>query len=773
MKGPFVSLAIKTRILCLSVLILLPATVYFNSLQGSFQYDDTQLLEQPWIADFDHFRKDVVFLYDEKGLNLSAVGHRPVLLLTFMFNNTLHPRQVFGFHLVNLLLHVLAAILVFMIAGLSGKFVDQGAGAGHGRAAALPSGAPGNPYRSLALPLTAALLFALHPLATDSVSYISSRSTLLAAFFYLAGLYAFLCLFSLPKSRGRWILRGVLTVVVAALYYLAVASKLTAVTLPVLLGVWFVLVVSPGCFPRLHARLLGPGMALLYAVLLLAVLGAALGFKPLDKGLELYGQWGYFLAQLKVIVFYYLKLFFLPINQNVDIGYPFAAGADRKTFLAVIVLSGIVAGVLLKGGPLLKAGTAWFFLTLAPTSSFIPLNDLAVEHRMYLPMALGPCLIAGLWSAKMARPRRLCVWMVLFLAAGILTTARNRVWLSEMSLWRDALAKSPHSPRPYSNLGKAYYEKGDKKLSVELFRKSIRLSSNFAEPHYNLANVYMDLNRLADAEREYQTAIRLDPEYYAAYLGLGSIYNQTGRYEEAVKDYRLANKAWQRYRPGDYALAKLNLGEVYGKLGRFEESIKESRQALDVSPRMYKAYFNLGTAYMKRGDMENAERAFLACLEINNHFEQAQFNLAHLFQLKKEWQKSSRWFEKFLQTRGADAKAYFGIAWNAQQMKRWDQAREFYEKALAVKPDYLNARINLANVSIQLQQFDRALAHFARVLQQQPGQFRIHVQMGLLYWKAKQDKIRAGVHFRKALALAPGLPEKKQAAQLIRALSQS
>ena len=106
-------------------------------------------------------------------------------------------------------------------------------------------------------------------------------------------------------------------------------------------------------------------------------------------------------------------------------------------------------------------------------------------------------------------------------------------------------------------------------------------------------------------------------------------------------------------------------------------------------------------------------------------------------------------------------------------MGQWDRAREFYEKALAAKPDYLNARVNLANVYIQLQQFDQALAHFARVLEQQPELFRVHVQMGLLYWKAKQDKMQAATHFRKALALASGLSEKKQVAQLIRALSQS
>jgi len=478
---------------------------------------------------------------------------------------------------------------------------------------------------------------------------------------------------------------------------------------------------------------------------------------------------------MQVIVFYYLKMFFFPINQSMDIGFPFTgSGVDLKTLVALTVLTIVLTWVLLKGAPFVKVGTAWFFLTLAPTSSFIPLNDLAVEHRLYLPMSLGLCLIAGHYISEVVQLRRMRILLVCFLAAGVLSTTRNQVWLSERNLWQDAMSKNPHSPRPYNNLGKIYYERGEKERSIEFFRKSISLfkrSDKLTSPHFNLANVYMDFDRLQEAKEGYQSAIRLDPEHFAAYVGLGSVYSRTGRYDKAIKAFNQANKVWKENHSGDYGLAKLNLGEVYGKLGRFEEAIKELKLALKSSPGMSKAHFNLGTAYLKQGDFENAERSFLACLETNSQFAEAQFNMAHLYQVKKAWRASTQWFEKFLQTKGPDARVYFGIAWNHQQMGEWDLARSFYEKSLATKPDYLYARMNLASVYVQQKQFDQALVHFERVLEQNPKQFRIHIQTGIIYWKTRSEKKRARSHFKQALEFAPGPQEKKQVSELIKALA--
>ncbi|MFQ5716520.1 MAG: tetratricopeptide repeat protein [Nitrospinales bacterium] len=773
--------SVKNQTLRLFPLILLPLVAYFNSLMGSFQYDDLALLDRVWISDLDHFWKEVQFFPSQGPVNMRAIGHRPVLLLTYAINNALHPQSVFGFHLLNLLFHILSTVLVFFTIRLSQKFLypdpsPKPAGAGKTDA---ETQSPAGP-RSFTLPLAAALLFALHPLATDAVSYISSRSTLLASFFYLLTLFVFLRMFPIPGSAAprRWIFPVFAAVLLPCGYYLALASKLTAATLPALLFVWFVFVISPRRYPRLHSLLTSGKMALAYVLFLAVLLAKAVKHTSMDQGLEMYGRIPYFLVQLKVVVFYYPKLFLFPINLNVDVGFPFTKfGDDFWIALAAIAICGTLAYVLTRGSLLLKAGTLWFFLTLAPTSSLIPLNDLAAERRVYLPMALGLCLVSGVWATGMPglRRRRRELLVFLLVAASALTAARNGMWINELTLWQDSLKKNPRSPRPYNNVGKAYYERNEKSLSLEYLQKSIDLDPNFAEPHYNIANVYMDMKRLDDAEREYRKAIDLKPLHYAAHLGLGSVYNQTGRYSEAIKRYKLAidtrrNSVAQNE---DYPLARLNLGEVYGVLGRLEDAVRESKRALELSPSLYKAHYNLGTAYLKLGDLENAERSFLACLQANGQFEKAQFNLAHLYQLKNEWEKSNAWFEKFLEHEGPRAKAYFGIAWNYQKMSRWEMTRKFYEKALAEDPNYLSARVNLANVYIQLKRFDLALGQFEKVLQQQPGQARVHVQLGLLYWKAKGDKSRAMAHFSKALELSERPREKSEISRLIQSLRQT
>ncbi|MEC7640869.1 MAG: tetratricopeptide repeat protein [Nitrospinota bacterium] len=624
------------------------------------------------------------------------------------------------------------------------------------------------------MPLAASLLFALHPLATESVSYISSRSTLLATFFYLSSLYVFIRIFTVAATPHRWVRQSILAAIIGCMFYLTLTSKLTAATLPFLLCVWFLFIISPARFPSLHTKLLSGGALLFYALILIALLKIVLELAPLDHGNTLFGKYGYFMMQLQIIVFYYLKMFFLPINQNMDIGFPFSEHLMNFDFIfAVVILLSILGWVLFKGNPWLKTGTIWFFLTLAPTSSFFPLNDLAVEHRLYLPMSLGLCVIVGQSLAALSSRRRLRVLLILIVVEGLLTTARNPIWIDDMTLWQDSVSKNPHSPRPSNNLGKAYYYKDEKEHALQYFRKSISQTPSFSEARFNLANTYMDLKRLKAAEKEYQTVIALDREHFKAYLGLGSIYNQMGRYDDAIEKYNQANEVWKLHRPGDYGLAKLNLGEIYGNLGNFEKAIQESSLALISSPTLHKAHFNIGNAYQKLGDLEKAERSFLNCLGINSQFEKAQFNLAHLYQAEKEWYKSSSWFERYLQTKGPDAKAYFGIAWNYQQSEQWEQARKFYEKSIAIQPDYVNATINLANLHIKFKQFDKALVLLGNALKQEPKHFKVHVQMGIIYWKIRNNKTKAKNHFNHAIENARQGRQKAQISKLIQALQKS
>lgn len=733
------------------LLVLFSMILYFNSLGGAFQFDDRNLIEKEWISSLYAFEKQV---------DLKAFENRPILLWTFAFNNSLHKHRVFGFHLLNLLLHIWVSILVFTVLVKARNLLTCSRTGGTPR----PSRWEGK--SSPHLPFLAALLFVVHPLNTDSVSYISSRSTLLATFFYLLTLFAFLGIFSIRGGRFQRMGRAGMVLFTVAGFYFALASKLIAVTLPLILALWYLAFIRPGGFPdfsSLFTRkkmifLCGTVMAFLTAAFL--ILGPRILYSPKDQGLELFGRIPYLLVQIKVIVFYYLKLFFYPINLNVDNGYPFSTFfTDPQIALAFAVIAGIIFWVRGRGSLWVTMGAAWFFVTLAPTSSIVPLNDLAVEHRMYLPMTLGLCMAAAWAASRMRPPRRLPFVVALVALLACLTVVRNEDWIDEQRLWRDAVRKNPLSPRTHNNLGKAYYEQGKIDLALkhfEMSRENIReyarsryniwdpqaytrrresgrpgraapgngemqVVADFAEPHYNLAGVYLDQGRLKDAEKEYRIALKLNPNYFEAHLGLGSVYARLGKSGPAEDHFRLAIEKRRSAGGGeDYPLARVNLGQIYGQSGRYREAIAELQRAVRYDPSLVPAHYNLGLAYLLTGDLENAERSFETCLRLNDRFQPARFHLARVYQTMGHWERSTRQFEKWLALNGPDPAAYYQIGWNHQQAGEWNAARKYYERTLALKPDFLNARINLGKLFLQSRQFGLAREHLQKALDMNP-----------------------------------------------------
>ena len=694
--------------------------MYFNSLQGAFQFDDRNLLTKEWVGDLDNFNKSVKF---------RSFQNRPVLLWTFAANNQIDNQHTFGFHLANLTLHILVSILIFFILlrvknfGINNyiysKYED---------------------YRivdTLVFPLATALIFAMHPINTDSVTYISSRSTLLAAFFYLLTIYLFTEMLFPFRTLKQRIILGLFTLIGI---YFAIASKLIAVTLPIILILWFLIFFSSRYFPSISLHFFSNKMLWVYSSVAIVILawayGADLLYSPKDQGLELFGRISYLLVQAKVIIFYYLKIFFFPINLNVDSGFPFSTvSTDWRIVFSIIFAIGIILMVLKWGNIWIKLGLVWFFLTLAPTSSLVPLNDLAVEHRMYLPMSLGLCLITG-WIIYSNRPNQTRYFIFILLVCGLLTITRNEVWVSEIKLWSDAALKNPNSPRVHNNLGKAFFETGDLDTARFHLEKSVLSipryvkrqyniknigkysgKANFAEPHYNLANVYLDLGRLDDAEVKYRKALELKPNYYSAELGMGSVKNMKGQYNLAVVHF-LNSITLMREATGqsDYALARLNLGEVYGKTQRFGQAIEELTRAIEAEPSMIAAHFNLGTAYMLISSNDKAEDSFKTCLKLDKKYGPALFNLAKVYQKKKFWKKSNNMFEKFLEIKGPNIAAYSAMAWNNMTSGKNEQAKVLYEKVLGLKPNNQEALVNLSRIYYFLGKKEISRSYIKRAL---------------------------------------------------------
>ena len=720
----------------MTLLILISMLTYFNSLKGAFQFDDIPLIKSHWLDNTDAF-----FDHPQSG----QIGNRPVLYWTFALNNQLARHQVFGFHLLNLALHICVTLLIFFTIwrarSLQNKF-------------------------GWVFPLTAALLFSLHPLNTDSVSYISSRSSLLATFFYLLTLYIFLNLVS-PGKISQLAKRLLLSLLVLSGIYLSIASKLIGATLPLMLIVWYWAFIGHKQFPNFHKAAMN-NRSIAIGFFLMTIITCAIIFFggpwiyiPLDQGFELFGRAPYLLVQLKVIVFYYLKLFYFPFNLNVDSGFPFSSPTtDPAIIFSGLIIIAIIFAVLKWRNVWVIIGAIWFFITLAPTSSFIPLNDLAVEHRMYLPMSLGLGLIAGIGIKTLPSLLRLRLLVVLLTLLGATTVARNADWVSELSLWKDSATKNPLSPRPHNNAGKAYYEKGDLIKARYHFEKSVanipgfvanqyniqnpisfltrrseiagkgkvespgslKIMAELVEPHYNLASVYLDQGKLEEAEKEYLKTQALRPGHFSSKIGLSSVYNQKGLYDQAVS---LLEKAIQENisssDPG-FALARLNLGELYAKTGKINNAINEWEAALKVDSSLLPAHFNLGTAYMMKGKLEPAVKAFKHCLNLNNRYEPALFNLAKVFQKQKKWNESTRQFKVFLEVTGPNPSAYAQIGFNFNRQSDWENARTFLEKSVSLQPDNVDTKIYLAETLANLGEIGKAKQLLQTALNPNPTQ---------------------------------------------------
>ena len=442
-------------------------TIYLGAFRGDFHYDDSiTILENPHLEQWRTF-----------------VGHldhmvRPVLSATFLLDRSVYGANPAGYHLLNLLLHLGSGLFVYLI--LTRAMAEE-------------------PWH---VPLWTALLFLIHPMATETVTYISGRASGLMAFFYLFSLFLYIKASEhadAVKLHRLYLSGAVLSLV------LSFGSKETAVTLPIILLLWDVVV----------RRLRGSSLRIavlsrhspFWVVLLLAAVWAAshprytalaefsFTIRPFRANL---------LSELHATA-YALLLFFQPWNQNFDHDLPeFHSLFQWPLSLDLLLIFGAATSALLASRryPLVAFGVGWFFIQLLPTS-LIPRNDLLSERNLYLP-SIGLLLALVVLSSRsmqwlttiLPRPR-----LVQFVSTGLAATLilvlclftyqRNQLYHDRLLLWSDAVEKSPNKARPHNNLGYAYALRDDWDRAIEEFRTAARLDPDFIIAQQNLRDAYL------------------------------------------------------------------------------------------------------------------------------------------------------------------------------------------------------------------------------------------------------------------------------------------
>jgi hypothetical protein len=513
-----------------SIALIVAATVaaYSNSLSCPFIFDD--LFNIVGNGSIRHLLplRDVFLVHSAGEVELHS---RPVANLTFAVNYAMGGLNPLPYHLTNLLIHLLAAATLFGIVR---------------RTLLLPGIPERSGRKATPLALAIALLWALHPLQTQAVTFVTQRYESLMGLFCLVALYSLVRSGTSPRGRS-WAAACVAATV------LALGSKEVAVAAPLCLLLYDRAFLA-GSVRAAWVRRRGMYLGLLGAWLGFALLQAFSGSRGDWAGYSLPLPWHQYAISQFGVVLHYLRLSLWPRPLVFDYWWP-AASSASEILPGALLVGGLAAasGYALVRRPKLGFLGGWFFLILAPTSSVMPIADLAFLHRMYLPLAAIVVLAAlgGQFAVDtLVRRWRLgaqgaaATAMILLAAVAapmaLGTWQRNRDYGSAVSLWRDTVANVPRNPRAHLNLGNAYSMQGMVDEAVAEYRRTLEIDPTNAMGHNNVGVALAGRGQVEEAIAHYRVALELSPDYAEAHSNLGKALAGRGQATEAIAHLRKA-----------------------------------------------------------------------------------------------------------------------------------------------------------------------------------------------------------------------------------------
>ena len=551
------------------LLISLLGVLFFsNHLNNPFQFDsvayivnNANLKNPETLLSFEFWKKEFLA--------------RGLLRISLALNAYLDDFRPFGYHIFNLAFHILNALLLFFVLEKSlRRFGMEAVGWGSKR------------IRSVSF--FSAVFFLCHPIQTESVIYIMSRSEVIASTFYLAGFLLFQQL--LERSSTSHLQYGLYFLSIFLIALVGFTVKQIVATLPAIMILYYL------CSCPDHSPALQFLKKWRWAITgIIAGVAGFLFYKLLtdetfligpSRPEEMVGRAKYMLSQPSVIVFYYVNKLLFPMNLNIDPDIAVVTSLVSRNFLLPMFC---IAFLLLCSLKVFKTRfvfffLCWFFIILSPSSSIVTLHDLAAEHRTYLASAgifiLFACGVAEVtcrWGET--RPLNITLIFCVF-ALGIMTMKRNAVWQSELSLWQDTHQKSPHKLRPLINLARAHSLEGNSEKAIQYYQESLVKGPGVFATNYNLGALYLEKGLVTDALRHFQLASRIEPEIPEPFAKLGEIYLWQ-------KNFKLADSYFKRaveLNPRSSKVFK-NLGVVnFYHLNRPKQGLAYFTRSLNLDP---------------------------------------------------------------------------------------------------------------------------------------------------------------------------------------------
>lgn len=717
------SRAVLVAVACLLLGIV---AAYHHTLRVPFVFDD-----EPSILDNPSIRSLGTAWSPPAGFGFTVSG-RPLLNVTLALNYAISGTDVGGYHLTNVLIHALAACALFGLVR---------------RTLLLPSMGPHSETRAVVFAAVAAAVWALHPLQTESVTYVIQRAESLMGLFFLLTLYGWARSAGSPRPR-LWFAVAWLSCL------LGVLCKEVMAVAPVVVVLYDRTFVA-GSFQEVWRRHRWPHAALFATWLPLAwlVLGTG-GDRGGTFALTFPAARDYWLAQAEAIATY-LSLSVWPSPLIFDYGVMQDVRLTSVLLEGLVVLGFFIAtSWALWRRPVAGFLGAAFFLILAPTSLLPGVTQTMVEHRMYLPLAavwlalLGginrlPALarVSGRWKTAAA---------VLVIAVfGLLTFQRNTVYQTKRTLWADTVAKRPQSAIAQANLGSVYFDEGNLPQARVHYEAAVRLNPHSAQAQYNLGLTLAGLGENTAALAHFEAAVAILPYFAQAQVQRAAMLIRLGRAPEAFEPLKHAlsyipDLAEGHYQLGlarleagqpDLALAALeraealnvhsadiasHLGVALLQLGRLDEARRQLDRALQLQPGSGDAHYHLGLLEVQLGRADLAERHYADAVHLDPGLAEARLNLGIIFAQRGELAAARAQLEAAIAAKPRLAEAHNNLGLVLGEQNELPAAQRALAEAVRLQPDYAQAHYNLGYVLARLGRREEAVIHLAEALRLRP-----------------------------------------------------
>jgi tetratricopeptide (TPR) repeat protein len=686
------------------ILVLIGLGTYANSFRGVFLFDDIDAIilnnsiRSLWPI------TTVLNPPEQK-----PVAGRPILNLTFAVNYAFGGVEPGGYHAVNIAIHLAAGLLLLGI--VRRILLSDRARERYGSRASTLAG-------------LIALLWVVHPLQTESVTYIVQRAESLVGFFYLLTLYCVVRGIQQASGSGRgWFVGAVIAC------GLGMASKENMATAP-LMALLLDRLFFSGSFRGMLRRRWALHAALAATLLILAALMAG-GPRSMSAGFSTKGMTvADFAKSQPLIILHYLRLSVWPHPLCLDYYWRIVNSWPAIVFPTLVLTAAAVASLwAIRRHPGVAYLGLFFFIVLAPTSSFVPLKDLAFEHRMYLPLAAVITLLVLLVdragdnvlkrapvSASAARGAKLAAAVLVAVIFAGMTIRRNMDYQSSIGMWNKVIAQRPDNARAISNLGVIYGILGRHEEAVETCRRAVTMDPNEGSAQANLGKSLAKLGRYEEAIVEYRKALALDPDDTQVMYSMALAMEVIGRLDESEKWYREVTG-----REPDNALAFMGLGICLQHKADFAAAAEAYRRALAADSQNIDARCNLAACLTRIGKAAEAVAECRNALKLSPRAATVWYVLGNVHSSNGQWTEALDAFRQAVANNPTypDARCNLGVA--LAQLGRMDEAISTYRENLQTSPRHVNTHLNLGNLLARVGRPDEAAAEFTEVLRIEPG----------------------------------------------------